>query len=134
MANEVLGNVSFHHIALKCKDIEKSISMYSALGMKEVVRWGEGEKLIVMMDIGNGEIIEMFANGGDEFSENGKWQHFAIKVDDVDLAFNKALEIGFEPHILPKFAPLDSKPEKMTLNVAFVKGPDGEQLEFFKIV
>ena len=28
----------FHHIGLKCADIDKSIAMYEALGMKEVMR------------------------------------------------------------------------------------------------
>ena len=37
----------------------------------------------------------------------------------------------FEPQVLPKVVPLDSSPEKITINVAFVKGPDGEQIEFF---
>ena len=121
-----------HHIALKCKDIEKSLAMYRALGMTEAVRWGEGEKLIVMLDVGDGGRIELFANGSDEFAENGKWQHFALCVDDVDAAYERAVAAGFEPHVLPKAVPLASSPEKITINVAFVKGPDGEQLEFFR--
>jgi catechol 2,3-dioxygenase-like lactoylglutathione lyase family enzyme len=31
MANEVIKGMGFHHIALKCKDIEKSLQMYKAL-------------------------------------------------------------------------------------------------------
>ena len=124
--------MGFHHIALKCKDIEKSLAMYRALGMTEVVRWGEGDRLIVMLDVGDGGRIELFANGSDEFAENGKWQHFALCVDDVDAAYATALAAGFEPQVLPKVVPLDSSPEKITINVAFVKGPDGEQLEFFR--
>ena len=122
----------FHHIALKCQDIEKSLAMYRALGMTEVVRWGEGERLVVMLDVGDGGRIELFANGSDEFSENGKWQHFALCVDDVDAAFERALAAGFAPHVLPKVVPLASTPAGVTINVAFVKGPDGEQLEFFR--
>ncbi len=124
--------MGFHHIALKCKDIDKSLAMYRALGMTEVVRWGEGEKLIVMLDVGDGGRIELFANGSDEFSENGKWQHFALCVDDVDAAYARAIAAGFVPHILPKVVPLESSPEKIAINVAFVKGPDGEQVEFFR--
>lgn len=132
MANGIIKDMGFHHVALKCKDIEKSLAMYRALGMKEVVRWGEGEKLIVMLDIGNGDRIELFANGSDEFSENGKWQHFAMCVTDVDAAYRIALDAGFLPHVAPKVVPLDSKPEKISINVAFVKGPDNEQVEFFR--
>lgn len=124
--------MGFHHIALKCKDIDKSLAMYRALGMTEAVRWGEGEKLIVMLDVGDGGRIELFANGSDAFAENGKWQHFALRVDDVDAAYETAIAAGFAPHTLPKTVPLESSPEKITINVAFVKGPDGEQLEFFR--
>ncbi len=122
----------FAHIALRCKDINKSIQMYKALGLTEVVRWGEGEKLIVMLALPNGDRIELFANGGDFYSPNGKWQHFAIAVDDVDAAYQAALNAGFKSQVAPKIAPLDSQPYKTTLNVAFVTGPDDESLEFFK--
>ncbi|MBE6655947.1 MAG: VOC family protein [Ruminococcaceae bacterium] len=132
MANEIIKGIGFHHIGLKTADLAKSVKFYEALGMKEIVRWGEGEKEIVMLDIGDGGRFELFANGGDEFSENGKFIHFAMKVDDVPAAYAHALSVGALPHVAPKIVPLDSKPEKITIEVAFVKGPDGEQLEFFR--
>ena len=125
-------NMGFHHIGLKCADLKKSEEFYRAIGLTEVVRWGEGEKEIVMYDLGDGGRIELFANGGDDFSANGKWIHFAIAVDDVTEAYNRALAAGAVSSVAPKVVPLDSKPEKITINVAFVKGPDGEELEFFK--
>ena len=134
MANEIIKGMGFHHIALRCANIEKSLEMYKALGMKEIVRWGEGEKLIVMLDVGDGGRIELFANGSDEYSVKGKWNHFALRVDDVDAAYQTALNAGFQPLILPKVVPLDSQPEKISINVAFVTGPDGEELEFFREV
>lgn len=134
MANEIIKGMGFHHIALRCADIEKSLTMYKALGMKEEVRWGEGERLIVMLDIGDGGHIEMFANGSDEYAVKGKWNHFAMHVDNVDDAYRIALAAGFQPLTPPKFAPLNSTPEKITLNVAFVTGPDGEEVEFFRVV
>ena len=57
----------FHHIALKCCDIEKSLAMYTSLGLKEVLRWGEGDRLIVMLALPDGGRIELFANGSAEF-------------------------------------------------------------------
>ena len=132
MANNILPGMGFHHVALKCKDLEKSLSMYGALGLTEVARWGEGEGTIVMMDMGNGAIIEFFANGSDEFSEKGKWQHFALWVDDVELAYNTALAAGFVSVSAPNKMTLPSRPAPMNIWGAFVKGPDGEDLEFFK--
>ena len=54
MANEKICGIGFHHIGLKTKDLARSVAFYEALGMKEIVRWGEGEKEIVMLDIGDG--------------------------------------------------------------------------------
>ena len=50
---------------------------------------------------------------------------------DVDGMFEKAIQAGATPLILPKTVPLSSKPEPMAIHIAFVKGPDGEELEFF---
>ena len=132
MANEIIKGIGFHHIGLKTADLEKSVKFYEALGMKEIVRWGEGEKEIVMLDIGDGGRFELFANGGDEYSAQGKYIHFAMHVEDVPAAYAHALSVGAEPLTPPKVVPLDSKPEKITIEVAFVKGPDGEELEFFR--
>lgn len=130
--NNKKQDMGFHHIGLKCADLKKSEEFYRAIGLTEVVRWGEGEKEIVMYDLGDGGRIELFANGGDEFSANGKWIHFAIAVDNVEDAYHNAIKAGAISSVAPKVVPLDSKPEKITINVAFVKGPDGEELEFFK--
>ena len=124
--------MTFHHIALKCADLEKSLAMYQALGLKEVLRWGEGEKEIVMLDIGDGGRIELFADGGEQYAVNGKWQHFALGVDDVASTYQTALKAGFKPKKEPSVIPLDAKPYKTQINIAFVIGPDGEEVEFFK--
>lgn len=123
----------FHHIGLKCSDIEKSLTMYKALGMKEVMRWGTGKNLIIMVDIGDGSRIEMFANGSDDFSASGKWIHFALKVRDVDTAYRHALSVGFTSHMEPTDMVLATEPAPTPIRIAFVCGPDGEQLEFFRV-
>ena len=127
-------NTGFHHIGLKYKELERSLKFYTAIGLREVVRWGDVGDEIVMLAMSDGGIIELLPYRDEEFSEKGKWIHFAIKVDDVDLAYNTALNAGAVSVTAPKVVPLNSRPEKMTINIAFVKGPDGEELEFFKIV
>lgn len=134
MANKIIKGMGFHHVALMCKDIDKSLAMYKALGMKEIVRWGEGEKLIVMVDIGDGGRIELFARGNDDYKVMGKYAHFAMCVEDVDHAYNVALNAGFNSLTPPKVVPLESIPEKISINIAFVTGPDGEEVEFFRQV
>ena len=122
----------FHHIGLKCQNIEKSLAMYQALGMKEVMRWGAGRKLVVMLALGDGGRMELFADGSEEFSPNGKWVHFAVKVTDTVAAYEKALEIGFTSKMEPTVVPLAAQPEPTPIHIAFVCGPDGEQVEFFR--
>ena len=134
MENNHSFKLGFHHIALKCCDIEKSLTMYKTLGMQEVLRWGEGETLIVMLDIGDGGRIELFANGSEEFSPMGKWAHFAMGTDDVTAAYETALAAGFISKVAPKVVPLASAPAPTSINIAFVIGPDGEEVEFFKEV
>ncbi|MBR6783565.1 MAG: hypothetical protein IKM32_02630 [Clostridia bacterium] len=58
--------------------------------------------------------------------------HLAFKVDDVELAYNTAIKAGAVSKSEPYEAcpPTAVPPIKML--VAFVYGPDGELLEFFK--
>lgn len=134
MANEIIKGMGFHHIGLKAKDFEKSCAFYKALGLKEVVGWSDPMKTIKMFDLGDGGKIELFSDGGDDYSENGKWVHFAVEVEDPKEAYEIALKAGATSMIAPKIVPLDSEPYKMSIYIAFVKGPDGEQIEFFKQV
>lgn len=135
MANEKIKGAGFHHVALRTTDLNKSLKFYMGLGMKEVMRWGAGENEIVMLDIGDGGIIELFANRGVDYPAEGRWQHFAIGVDDVEAAYALALVLGGKSAIAPKVVHLnDAKPKSAAIQVAFVEGPDGEQVEFFRRV
>ena len=131
----MIKGAHFHHVALRTTDLEKSLAFYKGLGMKEIVRWGEGELEIVMLDVGDGGRFELFANRGVDYPAEGRWQHFAIGVEDVAAAYELALSLGGKPHTPPKTVPLnDARPEPIAIQVAFVEGPDGEQVEFFKQV
>ena len=124
--------LGFHHIGLKYSDLERSLCFYKALGLTEVVRWGDVENEIVMLELNDGGRIELLPNGGEEYSAKGKWLHFAIKTDNVDEMYEKALAAGATPKVAPKTVPLNSTPEKISIRVAFVYGPDGEEVEFFE--
>lgn len=118
----------FHHIALKASDFDKSREFYKALGLTERVRWDGA----VMLDMGDGGCIEIFAGGEDKERVDERFLHLAFKVDDVELAYNTAINAGATSKSAPYEAcpPTAVPPIKML--VAFVYGPDGELLEFFK--
>ncbi len=134
MANEIISGMGFHHIGLKAADFEKSFAFYQALGMKCVARWKNASGSVAMLDLGDGGRIELFGDGGDQFAEEGKWVHFALGVDDVDAAYEKAISIGAESQMAPGNIELNAEPRPMTIRIAFVKGPDREIIEFFRQV
>lgn len=122
----------FHHIALSASDFDKTVSFYKTLGLTERVRWGEGEGRVVMLDMGDGGCIEIFANGENRERVDERFLHLAFKVDDVDGAYNTAINAG----AVSKREPCDVAPNGavpvIKMRIAFVFGPDGEILEFFK--
>ncbi len=133
--NTKIPGLGIAHLALKAKDFEKSLKFYSeGLGMTPYLTWGEGDSRIQMLKFGDGAgILELFAGGNGE-SVNNTYIHFAYSVEDVDKAFATAIAAGAKPKVEPKCVDLASKPRKARLNIAFVYGPDGEEIEFFKEV
>ncbi|MBQ7728134.1 MAG: VOC family protein [Clostridia bacterium] len=134
LTNRVLRGVAFHHIALKAKDFDRSVEFYEALGCKLDFEWGERSKHIAMFEIGGGARMEIFADGGDDYVPNGRWLHLALSVENVKTAYEAAVAAGAKTVMAPGVMSLDSSPRKMTLQVAFVEGPDGEVIEFCKTV
>lgn len=121
----------FHHIALIASDIEKTVEFYKALGLTEKVRWGDGDGRAIMLDLGDGGCIEIFAGGEKRERVNAHWLHLAIASDNVDLAYETAVKAGAAPHRPPKTVSPDGAVPKIEMRVAFVLGPDGELIEFF---
>ncbi len=135
MANELIKGMGFHHVALKSADFDASLKFYTeGLGMKFYTAWGEGDGRAAMLDLGDGGILELFAGGTAEEQAAARYIHFAMKVDDVDAAYATALAAGAKSKSAPVVVPVGSAPVKLTLNCAFVYGPSGEELEFFRVV
>lgn len=124
----------FHHIALHASDFDKTVEFYKTLGLTERVSWGEGDGRAVMLDMGDGGCIEVFAGGEKHDRVDERFLHLAFRADDVDSAYETAIKAGAvtkrEPY---EASPPDAVPP-IKMRVAFVYGPDGELLEFFKEV
>jgi len=135
MANKILEGLGFHHIALRATDFEKSMAFYcDTLGCEVVASWGEPGKRVVMLDLGDDGRIELFEECEGVKPENpmgaGEWYHLALRVNDVDAAYARALAAGAKPHIEPKDVVLGENPG-LAARIAFVIGLSGEVLEFF---
>lgn len=132
MANEVIAGCGLHHISIKVKDFEKSVVFYEkGLGFKKVIAWGTGDKRGIMLDIGDGSCIEIFAGGSQTELPDGKWNHLAFRTTDCDGAFNAAVTAGAVADKAPYDIDIPSSPV-YKVRIAFVKGFDGELIEFFQ--
>lgn len=140
MSNDTIKGLGYAHMAIAAKDFDKSLAFYRALGLTVYTQWGEGDSRIALLDMGDGSLIELFSKptlstdrvAGPE--DGNPFLHFAFSAQNVDEAYRIALEAGATSVKPPYEAPLDSHPLRLTLRVAFVRGPSGEELEFFKTV
>ena len=134
MANKKIPNVGVHHLALSAVDFDKSLKFYTeGLGFEIVAEWGEGAGRAAMLDIGSGSHFEIFANGNTNEQKDVKFAHFAFATSNPDLAYENAIKAGAVSQMEPKSLEIPSNPA-MPVRIAFVRGPDGEVLEFFKVL
>lgn len=130
--NNVIPDLRIHHVALVAEDFEATIAFYEKLGFKKYTGWGEGNKRICLMDMGNGSHLEIFASNPESARAGGRFVHLAFSVPDVNTAFDLAISAGATVKMAPKVVPVASEPKRITINCAFVFGLNGEVLEFFK--
>lgn len=131
--NNTIGGGGFHHVAIRAYDFDASVHFYTeALGFTQKIAWGEGEKRAVMLDAGDGNYLEIFANGTNESKPEGAIIHFALRTDNCDAAIERARLAGAQITIEPKDVEIPSTPHRTPVRLAFCKGPDGEIIEFLQ--
>ena len=130
--NEIIKGMGVHHIALKATDFDKSLAFYKALGLTEKVAWGSGDGRAAMLDFGDGNCLELFAGGESGENTDKRFYHLALRADDVDAAFETAVSAGATPKNEPMTVSPENATKPLTMRIAFVYGPDGEIIEFFK--
>lgn len=138
MSNKVISGCTFHHIALQTSNFEKSLKFYTeGLGFEvfKTFTASTGKK-VALIDIGEGSYFELFSDGEvkeDKRDYAGRYFHLALKVDDAKAAYERALEYGGEEmEKAPREMELPTNPP-MPVVIGFIKGPDGEELEFFQL-
>ncbi|MBQ7399336.1 MAG: VOC family protein [Clostridia bacterium] len=137
MANKIINGCTFHHVALQTSDFEKSLKFYTeGLGF-EVYRTfiASSGKRVALLDIGEGTYFEIFSDGEKNMGKRdyaGRYFHLALNVKDSKAAYARAVEYGAEEMgKAPREMVLPSNPPIPTV-IGFVKGPDGEEIEFFQ--
>ena len=122
MSNSIIKGI--HHISKKCSknEIDKVIYFYrDILGLDIYNKWDTG----IMINTGSG-IIEVFHNG--EISPKGTIRHFALSVTDAKVLTERVRSAGYDVITEPKEICLSH----LKAIISFVKGPIGEEIEFFQ--
>jgi glyoxylase I family protein len=135
MARKVTG---FHHAALRARDFDASVRFYTrGLGLSPKIAWGEGDGRAVMLDAGNGNALEIFADGSQADGGKGGGEpegallHLAFRTGDCDMALEAARAAGAVVTQEPKTVTIPAA-KPAVVRIAFCKGPDGELIELFQ--
>ncbi|MBP7401011.1 MAG: VOC family protein [Clostridia bacterium] len=124
---------SYHHIAIKASDFDRSFRFYTeGLGLVPVFSRGEADKRMAFLELPDGSCVELFA-GGAGTEPAGGWTHLAFRVDSAEAAFEAALAAGGTPRNPPADGLLAGKPADIAIRTSFVLGPDREVIEFFEL-
>jgi glyoxylase I family protein len=131
--NAALGGGGFHHVAVRVHDFDAALRFYTgALGFTERIAWGEGDTRAAMLDVGDGNYLELFAGGSPEPKPQGAVLHLALRTADCDAAIARARAAGAQVTLEPKDVNIPSSPHPVPARIAFCKGPAGEVIEFFQ--
>ena len=134
-SNQTIPGCGFHHVAIRTAQWEKSLQFYTqGLGFNLRAEWGEEPRRACLLDTGDGNYLEIFereAIEGGASDGRAAIMHFAFRADDCEAAVEKARAAGavvtVEPKVPQPFTTLGLKTK-----IAFIKGPDGEIVEFFE--
>jgi glyoxylase I family protein len=131
--NTIIKGCGFHHVATKVADFEAAVKFYvEGLGLIKKLEWGEGDGRAVMLDLGDGGCLELFAGGTDRDKPEGALLHLAMRADDCDAALQCAVAAGAVVTMAPTDVMIPSRPTPTPVCIAFCRTPSGEILEFFQ--
>jgi glyoxylase I family protein len=130
--NRQIPGCGTHHIALQTRDWEASLRLYcDVLGMQIVAEFGTPERRILLLDIGDGSHMELFAPQPDTADQPAAAElipHIALATTDTHLAIERVREAGYTITVEPK----DIQLGPLFVTLAFFIGPNGETIEFFQ--
>lgn len=124
-----------HHIALKTlpEKFDETVTFYTELLGMEVARgWGEGDKRGIMIDTGDGTVMEITSNGDGAASPDGAIKHFALATSHVDELVERLRIAGYKITVEPMDGCLPCE-TPYPIRIAFCIGPVGEEIEFFHV-
>ncbi len=125
----MVNRLGYHHVAFRARDFAATVAFYEKLGCKLVRTWGPEDQPVGMMDVGGGNLIEIFSGGTEAEEKDPKFEHIALRSEDPDADFAAAIAAGARPRTEPKDVNIGGF---YSVRIAFVYGLSDEVIEFFK--
>ncbi|GAB3030019.1 VOC family protein [Natronobiforma cellulositropha] len=119
-------HATLDHVMIRVEDLEASLEWYQDhFGYVEHGRWDADTFTNVHLGPPekheDGATLELTYNhDGRSYEMGDGWGHIAVRVDDVEVAYEELMEAGVEDY---------RDPESCPGNYAFVKDPDGHEIE-----
>jgi len=118
-------DATLDHTMMRVYDLEESLEWYTThLDYEEKGRWEADTFTNVFLGPADvheeGALLELTYNhDGREYTMGDAWGHIAVRVEDVEAAYEELMDGGVE----------DYRPPAENPGYAFVKDPDGHEVE-----
>lgn len=121
---------ALHHCNIRALDYEAVKKFYTeGLGLVCPYEWEEPGIMCCLIEIAEGQFIEIFSNLTGEPLPDGVVNHFALKTTDIEEAVKKAVAAGATLEGGPKTNETVMPKSTVQLKIAFLKTPNGEIIE-----
>jgi lactoylglutathione lyase len=125
------GITSIGHVAIRVRDIDRSLAFYvDQLGFEEMFRLDrDGRLWIVYLRITDDQFLELFPDGAGERAPEAEavgLNHVCLAVDDLDAVIARLAATGVTL----------SRPKKVAVDrnaQAWIEDPDGNRIELMQL-
>jgi len=133
VGKQSIKGAGFHHVSLGVADFDQAVAFYKeGLGFQEKLSCTLEGRRMLMLDLGDGSILEIFSEGKMEAPTEGRITHFCIRTADCDAAHALALAAGAVETLSPRNVTLPDPARVVDVRISFVLTPSGESLEFLQ--
>jgi len=120
----------FIHTMIRVGNLDQSMKFYQdVFGLKETHRLEFDDfSLVYLRDVESGAEIELTWNKGQsEYTHGSGYGHSAFVVEDLDLQFNRLLDLNLSPAPIKEF----KRDGVLLARFFFIQDPDGYKIEYY---